>query len=431
MKKLLALVLAAVMLFSMFSVAAAEGEKTKIIFQYSFEEQMRPAVQAVIDQFMIDNPDIEVEMVYGGSYAESNTKLLAAHAAAMQGDKSGYPAVQQTEVSSIATFAENGVIAPMDDLIAATNFPADMYWGGMMAAYAYNGQQYAIPTFASVCPTYYYNKTLLEQEGLTLPKTWDEMEAFLEKATIKDEAGNTVRYGLSLAGWGAAYFSPIWWQNGASFFTDETMTEVGIGSEKAIEVTKMIKKWVDAGYVKWYYGSNASTNMRQSFIDGNTMGVFHTCAVYSVYQPGLAANGWEVGVAFPPAGVKSTAQLGGSGVTIMSMLSEEEKLAAMKLVACLTGAEINMIITEATGYLPVSQTALESDRCKAWVEANPELQNLYDHLGEVEGPSGHPLQGEINTKWGDALALIFNEGADLESTIADMVEECNELLAEF
>ena len=90
-----------------------------------------------------------------------------------------------------------------------------------------------------------------------------------------------------------------------------------------------------------------------------------------------------------------------------------------------------MIITEATGYLPVSQTALESDRCKAWIEANPELQNLYDHLGEVEGPSGHPLQGEINTKWGDALALIFNEGADLESTIADMVEECNELLAEF
>lgn len=431
MKKILALLMAAMMLLGMCSFASAEDEKIHIIFQYSFEEQMRAPILAVIDQFMKDNPDIVVECVYGGSYSESNTKLLAAHAAAMQGDKSGYPAVQQTEVSSVSTFAENGVIACMDDLIVANNFPIDKYFAGMLSAYSYNGSQYAIPAFASVCPTMYYNKTLCDALGAEVPKTWDEMEAWLEKVTIKDENGNTTRYGLCLAGWGAAYFSPIWWQNGCTAFLDEECTQVGFGTEEALATTRMLKDWVDKGYVKWCYGTNASTNMRQSFIDGNSMAVFHTCAVYSVYKPGLAANGWEVGVAFPPAGVKSTAQLGGSGLTIMSQLTDKEKEAAFKLVAAMTGSEVNMIITEATGYLPTSQITLDSDRCKEWVVTNPQLQNLYDHLAEVEGPAGHPLWGEVSKKWMDALALIFNEGADLESTIADMVEECNEILEEF
>ncbi len=431
LRKLLALVMAVTMLIGMFSFANAEDEKIKLIFMYSFEEQMRPPIHAVVEQFMIDNPNIEVECVFGGSYTESNTRLLAAHAAALQGDKAGYPAIHQTEAAQLATFAENGVIAPLNDLIANANFPIEDYFTGMVAAYSYDGLCYGIPAVASLCPTMYYNKTLCEEVNAPFPTTWDEVGAWLEKVTVKDEQGNTVRYGMALAGWFETYWAPFFWQNGAVPFLDEECTQVAFTSEAAIETTKMFKEWIDKGYVKWCNGPNASANMRQSLIDGTSMCVSHTCSVFSVYQPALAANGWELGIAFPPAGVKAQAQLAGAGFTVTSQLSDAEKEAAFKLIAALTAPEANIAMVTATGYLPTSKQALESEACATWIATYPELQNLYDHLQSIEGPNQHPLWNEISTKWGDALTLIFNDGADLESTLAAAEEECNELLEEY
>ena len=49
------------------------------------------------------------------------------------------PAVQQTVQTSIATFAENGVLAPIDQYIAANNDDMSVYAKGMYEAYSYNG----------------------------------------------------------------------------------------------------------------------------------------------------------------------------------------------------------------------------------------------------------------------------------------------------
>lgn len=424
MKKLLSVLLALAMLATL-PVFASADEEVVVKFWYSFEEQMRPDIMAVIEEFEKANPGIKVDPSYGGSYSECNQKLLAAHAA------NEVPAVQQTVQTSLATFAENGVLEPLDKYIEAEGADMSIYAKGMYEAYAYNGQQYGLPAFCSVCPTMYYNKTFADAEGIEIPKTWDEFDAFLRKATIKDANGNTTRYGASFAGWGSSYYGPLFWQNGVEAFLDEEKTQTGLGSDKAIAVIKMIKGWVDEGLVKWCYGTNASTNMRQSLIEGTSFSVFHTCAVYSVYQPGLAANGWEVGVAFPPAGEKSIADLGGSGLTIMAKASEAEKEAAYKLIRWLTQPEANLVIIKATGYMPVTTTCLESEGCKEWVELNPELQNLYDHMNEVYASPSHVAWSDIGTKWQDHLAQIFNEGADVEATVKDMCAAINEILADF
>ncbi len=256
MKKLLSLLLVLAMFAGLAIPSAMAEDVVTIDFWYSFENQMVEDIMTVIADFEAANPGIKVNASYAGSYAESNQKLLAAHAA------NAVPAVQQTIQTSISTFAENGVIEPIDRFIEANGDDMSVYAEGMYQAFNYNGQQYGVPAFCSVCPTMYYNKTFATDEGIEIPKTWDEFDAFLRKATIKDENGNTVRYGCSFAGWGAAYFGPIFWQNGVDAFEDEDMTVTGLGSDKAIEVVKMIKGWVDEGLVKWCYGTNASTNMR-------------------------------------------------------------------------------------------------------------------------------------------------------------------------
>lgn len=423
MKKLLALLLSIAMLICMALPAMADDTVT-IDFWYSFENQMVEDIMTVIAAFEEANPGIKVNATYAGSYSESNQKLLAAHAA------NAVPAVQQTGQTSIAAFAENGVLEPLDKYIAANNDDMSVYATGMYEACAYNGKQYGVPAFCSVCPTMYYNKTTAINEGIEIPQTWDEFDAFLRKATIKDENGNTTRYGCSFAGWSSAYFGSIFWSNGVTAFEDEEMTKTGLGSEKAVEVIKMVKGWVDEGLVKWCYGTNASTNMRQSLIDGTSFAVFHTCAVYSVYQPALANNGCEVGVAFPPSGEKTIADLGGSGLTIMAKATDAQKEAAYKFIRWMTQPEGNLVVIKATGYMPVTTECLESEGCKEWIANNPELQNLYDHINDVYAVPTSTAWSDISTKWCDGLAQIFVEGKDVETGVADMIEAINEILAD-
>jgi len=424
MKKLFALLMVAMMALSLCGAAMADEKVVEIEFWYSFEEFMREPILADIANFEAANPGVKVIASYAGSYSESNQKLLAAHAAGV------VPTVQQTRQPEIATFAANGVIYPIDEYIAANGDDMSNYAAGMYAAFSYEGKQYGVPAFCSVCPTMFYNKTLCEQEGIEIPKTWDEMDAYLRKATVKDEAGNTVRYGLSLAGWGTAYFGPIWYANGASVYTDDSMTECALGSEESLAVINTLKGWIDEGLVKWYYGSGASASMRQALIDGTTMANFHTCAVFDVYKTGLAANGWEVGTAFNPAGVITTADLGGSGLTIMAKATPEQREYGYKLIKWLSSPSANMIITRATGYLPVTKDCLESEDCAAWLEENPCLVELYENLDYVKAVPSNTQWSNISTKWQDAMALIFNEGADVQETVDFMVEEINELLAD-
>lgn len=424
MKKLLALLLTAIMCFALCGAAMADEEVVEIEFWYSFEEFMREPILAEIANFEAANPGVKVIASYAGSYSESNQKLLAAHAA------NQVPAVQQTVQTAVATFAANGVIYPIDEYIAANGDDMSNYAAGMYAAFNYEGKQYGLPAFCSVCPTFYYNKTFAEQEGIEIPKTWDEMDAFLRKATIKNEDGTTARYGLSLAGWGTAYFGPIWYANGASVYTDDSMTECALNSEASMAVINKIKGWVDEGLVKWYYGSGASASMRQGIIDGISFGGFHTCAVFDVYKSGLGANGWEVGTAFNPAGVTTVADLGGSGLTLMAKASEKQREYGYKLIKWLSSPSANMIIIRATGYLPVTTDCLNSEACAQWLEENPCLNELYAGLDAVQAVPSNTHWSDIGTKWQDAMAQIFNEGADVEATVEFLCEEINELLAD-
>lgn len=428
MKKLLSMLLCAALLLSLCgSVAMADGEKTTITFWHSIEEAARAPILALLDDFMAENPDITVVAEYQGAYADSNKKLLAAVAA---GDQ--LPGVHQTLCTEIATYAQNGILSNLSDFVSAENFPIDEYAKGMVDAYTYDGNLYGIPTFCSVCPTIYYNKTIAKEEGITMPGTWAEWDEFVHKAAKKDENGNTTRYAATFAGWGVAYYGPIFWANGVVPFADEDQTQCALGSEEAMSVYKMIKSWVDEGLVKWGYGTNASTNMRQSFMDGTSFAVFHTSAMYSsLYAPKFAEMGVELGVSFPPAGTAmQVAELGGSGLTIPAKLSAEEKAAAWKLVKFLTSGESSMTIVKATGYLPTSTMATATQTYADYVAQNPELENLYAHLNEIRSGIIHPCWSTICTLWQDAMAKVFNENAPMEETIAQLVEDANEVLAD-
>ena len=421
MKKFLSLILAAIMVFGLIPAAFAD-DVVEIEFWHSWEAAWRDSLEALIVEFQNQNPGIKVNMVYAGSYSESNQKLMAAHAAG------AVPTVQQTSGSNIMTFAENGVIYLLDEYVAANGDDLSVFSQGMLDAYAYNGKQYGLPGCISLVPTWYYNKTFAEAEGIEMPTKWEDFDAFLRKATIKDEAGNTVRYGAEFAGWGIDYVNPMLREYGVKFFLDDAQTESGFDCEEIRTFAAQMQAWSNEGLIKWAYGSNASNNMRQAFIDGNAFCVFHTCALYDLYNTSFKTAGWDLGVLFPPEGVNAVAGLGGSGFTVMAKASPEQREYGYKLVRFLTDTACNMIIIKNTGYLPVTQTCVESDECALWLQENPELVHLYDHLNELVASPSTAAWSDIGTKVVDNLARIIVDGEDVEATISFMCDEITEIL---
>lgn len=282
MKKLLALLLVAIMLAPMMAFAASEYDVTEPItikWWHAHEDQYNEYLNYMTDKFNAENGmGITVEPVYIGAYGEINTQFIAAAAAGT----GTVPALVTCNTSYPASYGNDGLCEILDPYIDAYDYDIEDFGEGLIASTSFDGEQVALPYLIST-QVMYYNKTAAEAEGITMPKTLDEMEAFLEKATIFNEDGTTKRYGTVFGGWDYWYYEMLYKNNGVETVCADGTTDVN--SAKSVEITAKIKEWIDKGYAYYAFGTGASSNMRQLFWDGGAFSVFHTSSLYDTTSP--------------------------------------------------------------------------------------------------------------------------------------------------
>lgn len=157
-------------------------EPITIEWWHSLEDQYAPYIQEMVDMFHEANPLITVKPIYVGSYTELHTQLIAAVAAGE------VPAISNAQSPYVAAYGEAGICEPLDPYIEAFGFDINDFGEGLVATTSYNGKQIAVPFLIST-QTMFYNKTAAEQEGIEMPKRFDDLEEFLQKATIFNEEG--------------------------------------------------------------------------------------------------------------------------------------------------------------------------------------------------------------------------------------------------
>ena len=238
----------------------------------------------MITKFNETNPLITVEPVYIGSYGQINTQLIAAVASGE------VPALCTANTSYPPSYGAAGICEVLDPYIAASGYDVADFGDGLIAATSYEGKQICLPYLIST-QVMFYNNTAAVAEDITMPKTFDEMDAFLEKATLFNEDGTTKRYGTVFAGWDYWYFEMLFKNNGVNVINEDGLT-TDLNSEDAVYVATKIKEWIDKGYAYFAYGTDASPNMRQLFWDGGAFSVFHTSSLYDLY---VNSSDFEVG----------------------------------------------------------------------------------------------------------------------------------------
>lgn len=410
MKKLLSLALCLALALTLAASALAED----VLFWHTLEEMYREDLGRLVTAYEESSGD-KVDVQYQGRVAEILKKVLAANITG--GDE--LPCVFPVHTSEIKNLARDGVVENLDKYIE--KYGTDLTNMNMRDAYAYEGSQYGL-TWTITGISVFYNKTLAQQEGVSFPKTWDEMDEFLHKATVKNEDGTTKRYAMWIPGWDSYYFTWMFWNFGV--VTVNENGETTINSDKALEVVSQMKKWIDEGLVMWGYGSNGSSNMRSAFWDEGAFAIIHTSSQYKNHLDNMKVKGYELGVAMPPAGdVMNTTEVFGMSLCIPAKLNESRKDAAYQLLAYLTSRDVDREMASFTGFLANYADAMEADAGKAYLAENPEMANLYDHITEMTSAVQLPCSAAITDVMEDGLALIFLEGADAETQLDAMADE--------
>jgi multiple sugar transport system substrate-binding protein len=155
-----------------------------------------------------ENPGSKVEAEYVGG-AEYWTRIQTQVAAGTT------PDVGVADYGRTVSYAKDGILLPLDDLIAADNYPLDPFPPATVNQYRWqegefdsgNGKIYGLPYDAQPY-IIAYNKTLFQKAGVDMPSdkwTWDDFTAAAKKLTNPAEDK-----------WGA-YLPDTWGMLGGEF----------------------------------------------------------------------------------------------------------------------------------------------------------------------------------------------------------------------
>ena len=391
-------------------------EPIEIVWWHSLEDQYSALIAEVVDGFNASQDLITVKAEYIGALKDLNEKLVAANAAG-----TGLPAVCTANTDYVASYGEGGVFEVLDPYIAATGYDVDDFSTGLVLSTQYQGKQVAMP-FLHSTQVIYYNKTLADANGITVPTKIEDMRAFLEAG-----AAATGGYGTVVPGWDQWYFETMYLNEGVEIITADNTCD--LNSETAVGVTAMIKDWIDSGLAYFAVGTDASATMRQKFQDGQTFSVMHTSSLYNNY---VDKCDFEVGMAWYPAASTGDkySEVGGQVIGIPANNDQATKNAAWQFLQYCIGKDCNMKWAEGTGYMPTRKSVLETDEGLAFLAAKPAFQCIFDNLDLINPRIQHGSWSELATTWKTYMDLILNQNGDITSNSDDMVVEIDEILAD-
>ena len=347
-----------------------DGSPVTIIFYHTMGASQREILDKYIEEFNEMYPDIHVMHEQVGSYDDVRDRIKYEIA-------SGYaPNIAYCYPEHVALYNVAGAVVPLDDFIDNYNVGLSAYqledfidgFYAEGAAYDEEGTMYTLPMSKST-DLLYYNKTFFEEHGLSVPTTWEEMEAVC--AAIKDIDPDCIPLGIDSE---ANLFITLCEQLGTPY-TSATGDHFLFDTPENQAFVKMLREWYDKGY--FTTAEFAGTYTSELFKNKISYMSIGSSAGARYQLPEAGPDGWPafaVGITgipqFDPANPKAVSQ--GPSLCMFKQDNPQEAAATWLFMKFLTtNADFQAEFSMASGYMPVIES----------VKNNPEyaafLQNAY------------------------------------------------------
>ncbi|MCU6711304.1 sugar ABC transporter substrate-binding protein [Paenibacillus sp. J5C_2022] len=363
-------------------------------------------IQASIDKFEEQNPDIKVELI-SPPFDQADNKIRT-----MLGAKQELDVLEVRDLN-VAEFVNNGYVEPLNELTKSWDDFSTVTAVAQSVA-TVGDKLYFIPN-GLYQRQLFYRADWLKDAGLEVPTTYEE----IVNASIKltDTANN--RYGFSFRGGpGAnsvpdtmiqAYNSEIINVDDAMFLKDGGTIYSSPEAKSALELyLKLYKEGSPPDSINWGFQEQV-----QAFTSGVTAFLLQDPDVIQVLADGMEEGTWATApMPTGPAG-KALIAAGGAGWGIST--NSKNKEAAWKLIAFLSSPEENTALSKSHGTVPIHSSATEDE----FFQSGP-YKTLLDMTNKPDTFINYkpPFQYPANGKWG-TVAMESGQAMLLGQTSLD------------
>ena len=413
MKKLFALALAAMMLLSVASFAAAEDAKT--ITVVTWDATTTPYLIAQKESFEASHPGVTIEYVDVASqdYAVKTTTMLEG------GDTSDVFMIK--EIDNLINWQAQGFAAPLNAYVESTNYDLSGFVGTEVN-YSVDGELYAVP-FRSDFWVLFYNKDLFDAAGVAYPTndmTWDEYAEIALKLTDKEKGIYGTHYHTwlsAVANWTVA--------DGVNTLADRNYDDL-------LYFYQLYQKLEDAGACMAYAELKASgLHYSAAFANGNIamlpMGYWYVSTLINYNKEGTCNFNWGIAAVPHAEGVKAGSSFGNLTGAMINAKSANKDL-AWEYISWLGGEE-GAAATASVGARPayVSENVAEAMSSVEGFPADETSKGaLIPAFVGMEWPVAEKVS-DIKTIVNEEHSLIMAREITPEEGIAEMNERVAEL----
>ena len=350
-----------------------DGSAVTIKFYHTMGAKLTAVLDTYIAEFNKLYPNITIEYTTVGNYDDVRDQISTEITVGNQ------PNIAYCYPDHVALYNLAGAVATLDNLIdsqievtradGTTEILGltDAQKNDFIAGYYNEGKQfgdglmYTLPMSKST-EVLYYNKTFFEENNLTLPTTWEEMEQVCAK--IKEIDPQSIPLGYdSESNWFITmceqYQSP---------YTSATGDHYVFNNETNRNFVKMFREWYQKGYLTTQTLYGAYTSGLFTTLEGTRSYMSIGSSAGATYQrPAADANGnypFEVGIATIPQVNADNAKVisQGPSLCIFGKENAQEVVASWLFVKFLTtNVEFQAEFGMASGYVPVLKSVGENE----------------------------------------------------------------------
>lgn len=363
-------------------------------------------VQKRIDEWNAQNPDEQVTLIEISSEADQQRQSFINNA---QTKSEAYDVISVDNVW-VSEFAANQWIVELPAEELKNDDVIESVWSTGL----YLDKLYAMP-FATDSSMMFYRKDLLEQAGVEVPKTWEEVKAAIDAVrklpgheSIGGFGGQFAKYeGLTCC---ASEFIN---SAGGSFYDDKG--EVTINSPEALKGLETLVNGFKDGYIPQAALEWKEEDGRNAFESDNLL--FYRQWPYQYNNDVEALGTDKFGVAPLPSfdGKPFVPTLGGHNCGISAF--SKNKATALKFIKWFTSAESERYALENQSQAPILGSLYEDP---ALTEKYPYLPTLRQSLDSAKGRPKAVAYGDVTAAIQDAIYPALQQQTTPQDALASL-----------
>lgn len=167
MKKLIPLLLALALVFTMVSAAQAE-DVTLVLWSMMTDDVQAPILQAAVDRFEADHPGVTVEIV-STENDQYKTKLNV-----VMGSSNMPDVFHNSGGGWLKEYVDAGLVLDITDYLDQDGL-RDLYYPAYLQLTRYDGRDYGVPIDANLC-AFFYDAQMFADLNLEVPTTYEEFK---------------------------------------------------------------------------------------------------------------------------------------------------------------------------------------------------------------------------------------------------------------